>query len=245
MVNETCAVDGCDRPLYGHGKCNMHWLRFRRHGTTDKPVRVSRAKTCAADGCEKPVNARGLCLLHYQRARVAGDELGPDRSGNMLKVVPCAVAKCDRHAFRLGLCHAHYVRDYRRAKNGSVPRVADNAAIRKTAKRREGRSINTDGYVIVFGHGHPNSYPSGNISEHRLNMALHLGRALTPNENVHHRSHDKADNSVGPCAMRRECDCVGARHNLELWSTSQPKGQRVADKIAWCRAFLAQYDSQP
>lgn len=28
----TCSVPGCDRPHYGHGYCNMHWLRWRRTG---------------------------------------------------------------------------------------------------------------------------------------------------------------------------------------------------------------------
>ena len=30
--------------------------------------------------------------------------------------------------------------------------------------------------------------------------------------------------------------------NLELWSGSQPKGQKVKDKIVWARDFLADYD---
>jgi len=29
--------------------------------------------------------------------------------------------------------------------------------------------------------------------------------------------------------------------NLELWSSSQPKGQRVEDKVAWAREILALY----
>jgi len=29
--------------------------------------------------------------------------------------------------------------------------------------------------------------------------------------------------------------------NLELWTRSQPAGQRVEDKIAWARDFLIQY----
>lgn len=64
------------------------------------------------------------------------------------------------------------------------------------------------------------------IPEHRLMMERRLGRPLTPNETVHHKNGQRADN-------RDE--------NLELWSRSQPSGQRVVDKIAWCVAFLAEY----
>lgn len=28
----------------------------------------------------------------------------------------------------------------------------------------------------------------------------------------------------------------------ELWSTAQPAGQRVSDKLKWCKEFLAEYD---
>lgn len=33
--DRICSVDGCDRPVYGRGLCNMHWQRHKRHGTTE------------------------------------------------------------------------------------------------------------------------------------------------------------------------------------------------------------------
>ena len=57
-------------------------------------------------------------------------------------------------------------------------------------------------------------------------MEQHIERSLYPHEHVHHLNGIRDDNWI---------------ENLELWSTSQPAGQRVTDKIQWAREFLAQY----
>jgi hypothetical protein len=90
--------------------------------------------------------------------------------------------------------------------------------IRPMVKMGEGHT-NKDGYRII-GVG-------GKVKlEHRYVMEQHIGRELLPEETVHHINGIRSDNRL---------------ENLELWSTSHPKGQRVEDKIAWAKEILKLY----
>ena len=53
-----------------------------------------------------------------------------------------------------------------------------------------------------------------------------IGRPLEKHENVHHKNGNRADNRP---------------ENLELWSTYQPKGQRIEDKVQYAIEILRLY----
>lgn len=57
-------------------------------------------------------------------------------------------------------------------------------------------------------------------------MQDYLGRPLLHSETVHHVNGNRSDNRL---------------ENLELWSSAQPAGQRVEDKLKWAREIIALY----
>lgn len=122
----------------------------------------------------------------------------------------CSVDECDKVAAytTLKLCKTHYARFRRNGHTG-------------TQEHAYVGHIDAHGYIRVW-------LPDEKRHEykHRVVMEQKLGRSLYPDENVHHKNGNRADNSPD---------------NLELWVKSQPAGQRPEDLLEWADEIIRRY----
>lgn len=128
---------------------------------------------------------------------------------------PCKIAGCGKRSASAGMCDQHY----RRFKKHGDP-------LKTVLGPKGAGTVNPRGYRVLRRPDHPSASPSGVLLEHRLVMSEHIGRALRHGEDVHHKNGNRLDNRI---------------ENLEIWSTSQPRGQRIEDKVAWAIEILMQY----
>lgn len=130
----------------------------------------------------------------------------------------CSIDWCSGTVKARGWCATHYQRD-RHGLDMQMP-------IRRWRDPAPGEwYINAKGYRVRISAIRENG-TRGQDAEHRDIMAEHLGRPLFPDEEVHHKNGVRHDNRI---------------ENLELWSTKQPKGQRVEDKLAWAYEMIERY----
>lgn len=200
------------------------------HPDENKPLKAygiyKSGLACSIKGCELPARVNLMCNGHSLRVRQHGDPF-PDvpirgtRSGRK----SCLLEGCGKPSTMLGYCGAHGARA---ALHGEAANMDE--------KIRDGSA----GYLDEHGYRRISVKGRGTVREHRWIMERLLGRPLAPGENVHHVNGDRADNTVnGP--LRVMPDGKLRSGNLEIWSTSQPAGQQIPEKVRWAREILAAY----
>ena len=153
----------------------------------------------------------------------------------------CLVAGCERKHHARGWCETHYERwRYVTKRQFTAPKspkvcIVDGCDGKnhgqgycaKHYQRWKTKGTTADDALSRRPNGAGSIHPHGylirkvggrDIAEHRLVMEKFLGRSLYPWENVHHKNGVKLDNRID---------------NLELWSRSQPAGQRISDLVEW------------
>ena len=213
----SCSISWCDRPRKGKSFCNAHYQRSLIGSDMNKPFQryASKGKKCSLPDCNNPHSARGYCNKHYSTSRSGvqrGTQIAPAKG-----MVPCEVEGCVNWVApnSLSMCQTHRIRK-KRGASLSTP-VQKRVGPGNWSKWHK----DSHGYMIRYRY-YPDKSRDRQV-QHRVVMEEKVGRPLLKHENVHHVNGVRDDNRP---------------ENLELWSTSQPYGQRVEDKIVWAVKIL-------
>jgi len=219
---DTPGCKECGDPVLANDLCGKHYQQEYR--------RTRKKSRCKILDCPGDAQTRGWCYNHHYRWKKYGDPLGRP---SLVKDNLCSMGDGEQAQTRWiedgelkgYLCGPHDRRWRAYGDPAEPPRRAANGQARHLRK--------DDGYIDVSVPG-----PNGKLRtrrEHIVFMEELLGRPLAGDENVHHCNGVKHDNTTnGPLVAYRS-------GNLELWSTKQPKGQRVEDKIEFAIEILREY----
>lgn len=148
-------------------------------------------------------------------------------NGFQLRLAELTCCVCKKKFMQRRANHIDYCT--KRCKGMAYWRRSKGLPIDLPAKFIRGVPYKTAQGYLMMSKKHPNATKRNQILQHVFVMSEHLGRPLRKGETVHHKNGIRDDNRI---------------ENLELWSYSHPFGQRVEDKIMWCKEFLLIYDEE-
>jgi len=195
---------------------------------------------CKEENCERVVHGHGLCIMHFKRVWRKSKYMKKEK---VSRKNICSIEGCGEYCAGRGFCRTHYMQ---KRLSGEFMKMDGNVIICKIEGcdqlgvkkgmcqkhyERIRRYNDPNAGEFKYRHKTKEGYIKVNISgkkiaEHRLVMEGVIGRKLYKHEDVHHINGVRDDNRP---------------ENLELWSHSHARGQKVEDKIKWCVEFLKGY----
>ena len=160
MSNKICSIDGCESTHYGRGWCQMHYKRWKKHGTTDDNLLSHNAEARFLGRLKR----EGDCLIYQagQRGlyvdisvdgrrrgvhRYAWERVnGPIPEGMQIDHI-CHNTRC------VEISHLRLALPHQNGANRSGPLSHSKTGVRNVRKHRDGWQVQIvrKGEIYYFG----------------------------------------------------------------------------------------------